>query len=227
MARIVPDGWRELAVTGAARREIETLAVLAERLPDDYTVYHAVHWTNVERGFAVFGEIDFVVVGPAGDLLLIEQKSGFLEEGPDGLVKRYEARTKRVAVQMARSSGALRTKLGRRPGCQSAQVDSLLYCPDYRVRHPESAGVQASRIVDAARRDELAAVITRLLPAGTDRSEAREVHRFLRDVIQLEPDVSALLGRARDMVTRISGGLAHWARALEFAPYRLRVTGTA
>ena len=27
MARIIPDGWRELSVTGAAQREIETLAV--------------------------------------------------------------------------------------------------------------------------------------------------------------------------------------------------------
>jgi superfamily I DNA and RNA helicase len=29
------------------------------------------------------------------------------------------------------------------------------------------------------------------------------------------------------MVTRISGGLAHWARRLHFTPYRLRVSGTA
>ena len=35
MARIIPDGWRELAVTGAAQREIETLAILADGLPDD------------------------------------------------------------------------------------------------------------------------------------------------------------------------------------------------
>ena len=40
MARIIPDGWRELSVTGAAQREIETLALLADGLPDDYSVYH-------------------------------------------------------------------------------------------------------------------------------------------------------------------------------------------
>jgi hypothetical protein len=230
MARIVPDGWRELAVTGAAQREIETLALLAERLPDDFTVYHAVHWTNLERGFAAFGEIDFVVLGPGGQLLLIEQKSGFLDEGPDGLHKRYAGKSKRVAVQMSRSAGALRAKLARRPGCQGAQVDSLLYCPDYHVRHPESAGVVAGRIVDASRRDRLPEVVAELLPADAPADAALklpELHRFLRDVIQLESDVSALLGRARDMVTRVSGGLAHWARQLEMTPWRLRVTGTA
>ena len=101
MAHIVPDGWRELVVTGAARREIETLSTLHAALPADYTVYHAVHWTNIEHGYAIYGEIDFVVVNRAGDLLMIEQKSGFLDETPEGLVKRYDGRVKPVAVQMA------------------------------------------------------------------------------------------------------------------------------
>ncbi|WP_373054474.1 hypothetical protein [Thioalkalivibrio sp.] len=57
-------GWRELEVTGGAQREIETLAVLASELPDTYPVYHSVHWTNIGagKGFAIYGEIDFVVV---------------------------------------------------------------------------------------------------------------------------------------------------------------------
>ncbi len=71
MANIIPDGWREYAVTGAAAREIETLARLADALPDTYTVYHAVHWTRLEQGYSVYGEIDFVVVNQAGALLLI------------------------------------------------------------------------------------------------------------------------------------------------------------
>ena len=53
------------------------------------------------------------------------------------------------------------------------------------------------------------------------------MHAFLRDLIQLDTDVSALMGHARELVTRVSGGLAHWARRLEFEPFRLRVTGTA
>lgn len=227
MARIIPDGWRELQVTGAAAREIETLARLAEALPEAYTVYHAVHWTNLERGYALFGEVDFVVVNRAGDLLLIEQKSGFLEEGADGLVKRYAEKSKSVPMQMARTLHALRAKLHARPGCGEAQVDQLLYCPDYTVKQVETAGIPARRIVDARQRDHLPAFITSFLPEGAPRAQAQEVHRFLRDVIQLDTDVSALVGRARALVTRIAGGLAHWARQMDFAPYRLRVTGTA
>ncbi|MDQ5942444.1 MAG: hypothetical protein QG572_1259, partial [Pseudomonadota bacterium] len=109
MAHIIPDGWRELAATGAAQREIETLTLLEAALPDDYSVYHAVHWTNLERGYSVFGEIDFIVMNRAGNLLVIEQKSGFLDETPEGLVKRYPGRSKSVVAQLARNVDALHT----------------------------------------------------------------------------------------------------------------------
>lgn len=227
MANILPDGWRALQVTGAAAREIETLAVLAEALPDAYTVYHAVHWTQLEHGFSVYGEIDFVVVNPAGDLLLIEQKSGFLVETADGLVKRYAEKEKRVPIQLARTVAALRGKLHARAGCQAAHVDYLLYCPDYTVRQVETAGIAPQRIVDARRKTQLGAIIQGILPAAERATQATEVHRFLRGVLQLETDVSALVGHARALVTRVSGGLAHWARQLEFTPHRLRVIGTA
>jgi hypothetical protein len=225
MAHLHPHGWRALEAGGAAAREIETLARLGDVLPEDYTVYHAVHWTNLERGFAIYGEIDFVVVNRAGDLLLLEQKSGFLEETPDGLVKRYAGKTKSVPVQLTRTVTALRAKLHTR--VPEAHVDYLLYCPDYQVRRVESAGLSPQRIVDARRREELASAIQTALPPGDPLPRAQESHRFLRDILQLETDVSALIGRARALVTRVSGGLAQWAQQLEFTPYRLRVRGTA
>lgn len=227
MAKILPDGWRALQATGAAAREIETLASLAAALPEAYTVYHAVHWTHLEHGFSIYGEIDFVVVNQSGDVLLIEQKSGFLIETAAGLVKRHAEKEKSVTMQLARSVSALRAKLHARPGCLAAHVDYLLYCPDYTVRQMETAGIAPQRIIDARRKAQLASLIQMILPAGESAAQAREVHRFLRGVLQLETDVSALVGHARALVTRVAGGLAHWARQLEFIPFRLRVTGTA
>ena len=227
MARILPDGWRELAVTGAAQREIEPLARLASGLPDDYTVYHAVHWTGIDGGHAIYGEIDFAVVNLAGDLLLIEQKSGFLDETAAGLVKQYPGKSKSVPVQISRMVGNLRGKLAARGDIPSIATDALLYCPDYTVRNPETAGLVPERIVDASRRGQICRIIQRLLPAGEETPAAPKVHAFLRNLIQLDTDVSALMGHARELVTRLSGGLAHWARRLDFEPFRLRVTGTA
>ena len=88
MAKIYPSDWRTLEKAGAAAREIETLALLEEGLPDRLTVFHGVHWTRVEHDRAVFGEIDFVIVSADARILLIEQKSGFLAETAEGLFKK-------------------------------------------------------------------------------------------------------------------------------------------
>lgn len=245
MARIVPDGWREFAAgstrfdaagatSAPAQRHHDTLSLLSTALPDPFTVYHGVHWTALDRGFSVFGEIDFAVVY-RGAVLLIAQKTGFLEEGADGLLKRDRGRSVNVAMQMARTVATLREKLARRPGCEAVQVDYLLYCPDHRVRRVESAGLSAARIVDASRRDRLATVIREIFEQATAQpvsqplsaQQSQQIDRFFRDVIELETDVSALVGQAEAMVTRISGGLAHWARELDFEPFRLHVQGTA
>ena len=103
MARILPDGWEALEASGAASFEIATLRRLAGELPDDYTVFHGVHWTRLDHGYSVYGEIDFLVLGPHGQVVLIEQKSGPLEETPEGLVKRYPLKTKNVPGQIQRS----------------------------------------------------------------------------------------------------------------------------
>lgn len=228
MAKIFPSDWRSVEATGAARREIETLAMLERALPDTYTVYHGVHWTRVGGGFSMFGEIDFVVVNPAGAMLLIEQKSGFLQETAEGLVKDYGQKQKNVAVQMARTADAIRAKFAAAGRDTAPFIQVLFYCPDYEVKQPAIAGLDPARIVDAKRRDKLAGVIQAILPADVPASpKADAVHRFLTDQLQLVSDVSALVGRAGTMVTRLSEGLATWARRLEFEPFRLRVVGTA
>lgn len=228
MAIIHPSGWREMQATGAAQREIETLALLAEALPDAYTVYHGVHWTRVDRGFSVFGEVDFVVVAPSGRLLLIEQKSGFLEETPEGLVKVYAQGEKKVRVQLTRNVEALQTRFAEGNSGEKIHPDILLYCPDYNVRQPAIAGLDPARIVDAGRRDRLPSIIQSILPASDpDEARAGRVHRFLRDELRLAPEIGAIVGQAEALYTRISGGLAAWGRRIECEPFRLRVIGTA
>ena len=228
MARIVPGGWRELRATGAAQRELETLALLAEALPDAYTVYHAVHWTRVEHGFSEFGEVDFAIVAPSGKLLLVEQKSGVLEETPEGLAKVYAGKAKRVPAQMMRSIEALRARFAKAHKGATLIIDYLLYCPDYLVRQPQIAGIDPERIVDARKREHLARIIQSILPAtGPESPETARICHFLGDALELVPEIGALSDEARSMYTRISGGLATWGRRIECEPFRLRVIGTA
>jgi hypothetical protein len=228
MPTIYPSGWREMEVTGQAVREIETLGLLAEGLPDHLDVFHGVHWTRIERGFGVFGEIDFVVLGPSGRILLIEQKSGFLKEGPNGLLKVYQGKEKSVAAQLKRTVETLSARLASVLQGQPLHLDYLLYCPDYVLKSPGTAGLPPERVIDASQRSELCRRVRLAFPdEDANDALAHRLRRFFGDELQLAPDVSALVGRAQQLVTRISGGLATWARQLEFEPFRLRVVGTA
>ncbi|HTN64708.1 MAG TPA: ATP-binding domain-containing protein [Burkholderiaceae bacterium] len=227
MAQIYPSGWREMAVTGAAAREIETLTMLDAALADaPYHIYHGVHWTNIEKGFSAYGEIDFIVVAPNGRTLLIEQKSGFLSETAEGLVKHYQNKPKNVRVQILRMIDGLRKRFAPQSE-QPLEIDYLLYCPDYQVQNPNLAGIEPARIIDAGKRGKLAAAIRSLLPVTEETPQFRRVTRYLGEVLDLAADAGALIGCAETLVTRISGGLALWARRLEFSPFRLRVVGTA
>jgi len=228
MARIVPDDWQHLEATGAAARERETLATLARGLPNGYTVYHGVHWTRVSEGFSVFGEADLVIVSPAGRVMIVEQKTGFLRETPGGLVKAYLQTERNVAIALARTVEGLHRRFTAAFGAGTYVLEELFYCPDHVVREPAIAGVNPARIVDATRKARLAAIVLEALPADEPRLPcAAKIHHFLADELSLTPDTSALVGAAGTLVTRLAGGLATWARRLEFEPFRLRVIGTA
>jgi hypothetical protein len=228
MATILPDGWQALPFTGALQRELQTLHALAQGLPEAYVVLHGVHWTRIHEGHQIFGEVDFVVVGPSGRVLLIEQKSGFLAEGEHGLTKAYGDKTKSVPAQMARTAGAIDARL--RQFCKGAKtpLETLLYCPDYQVKQPGTAGLDPTRIVDAGRREQLCRIILAILPATEAPFATRaDVLRFFAGMLELVTDVGAMAGEARTLYTRLSGGLATWARRIECEPFRLRITATA
>jgi len=216
-----------MAVTGAAQREIETLHLLAARLSDDYTVFHGVHWTHVEQGYSAYADIDFIIVGPDGRTLLIEQQSGFLTETDEGLAKKRPGTDKPQLIQqqIMRPLSVLRQRFGQQ--AEPLLIDYLLYCPDHQIKRPEAAGIAPERIVDASRRNQLASMILEMLPKTGKSAQRDRVLRFFSNVLQLVPDPSSMIGQANALVTRLSGGLATWARQLEFSPFRLRVIGTA
>ncbi len=229
MAKVVPEGWRELKASGIHSPEIDTLALLAEGLGDTYTVYHSVHWSRVNgyNGLSV-GEIDFIIVGPGPRVLLIEQKNGFLNETSDGLTKTYINEEKSVPMQLNRNRDNFTNRLRKLPKGESIGVDALLYCPDHRLRLPGTAGVDPRRIVDSTRRRELLAIIREILPTEGDLiPEHAPIHHFIGELFDLIPNVNANVDGVHRLQTRLSGGLAHWGRRVEMSPFRLRVVGTA
>jgi hypothetical protein len=228
MAIVHPSGWRELRIIGAAQREIETLAELEKNLPDSFTVYHGVHWTRLHGGFSLYGEIDFVIVAPNGRVLIIEQKSGFLEEGETGLLKIYGDRKKSVVNQIARSVEHLQARYGQGHAGTRLNLDFLLYCPDYTIQKPHIAGLDPGLIVDNKRKAQLCTVVQTTLQAGADNPALVAVaHKFFEGELNLVPNIGAISDEARTLYSRLTEGLATWGRRIDMTPFRLRVIGTA
>ncbi|MCX9157218.1 ATP-binding domain-containing protein [Niveibacterium sp. 24ML] len=228
MARIYPDGWAALAngASPTVLRQLDTLRLLGGALDDDWAVFHGVHWMHQRDGGALFGALDLALVTPSGGCVLIEQRSGFLRESPEGLLRGSGAQAVNVAHHLGRATATIREKLGR--VLDGARVTALLYLPDYRVRQAQTAGLDPACIVDAAQRDQLVARL-RALDAGhsADPQGHAAVCAFLADELALVPDVGAAADASRALYSRLSGGLTEWARKLEITPHCLRVVGTA
>ena len=230
MARIVPSDISRLALSGGHTQELETLRLLKTALPEDYTVFHGVHWSREYAAWTHFGEIDFVVLNRSGDVLFIEQKNGALEESAAGLVKHYGQSEKNVADQLHRSIDKVRDKFTWQHGrAHPLVVDYLIYCPDYRVKHLNAAGLDSERIVDAGAKDGLAGRIQKILGAGTTGRDGRyeQVEEFFYQTFELVPDIHAHIGSQEKQFVHQSGALADILTHLEMEPFRLRVAGTA
>jgi hypothetical protein len=230
MAYIIPSDITQLALAGGNTCELETLQILKTKLPPDYTVFHGVHWSREYAGHTVYGEIDFVIVNRSGEVLLIEQKNGPLDETANGLVKNYDDKSKNVGDQIKRSVDKIREKfkwIHRGEG--ALHLDYLIYCPDYRVKKLNSAALDMSRVVDANVKVGLCKKIEKILTPGEFDASGQydRVVSFFQQTFEIVPDIHAHLSAQDKSFTRLSAGLVQAIQNIEMKPLRLRVDGTA
>lgn len=211
------------------RAEIETLELLAATLPDHFRVFFGVNWSLRERDRSHAREVDFVVTNPAGKSLLIEQKMGALVEKEAGLFKEYDGQDKSVAQQIHNSRSGLMQQFARQnKGERGLDIDYLLYCPNYKVRNLNAAGLDRQNIIDATDRSMLCFVIEKRLggPSGsTDHGQL--VDRFFRNTLALVPDISSLRDSASERFVQLLHGGLEYIDGLSMEPYRLRISGVA
>jgi hypothetical protein len=229
MAYIVPSDISLTDQSHPRSRELETLVMLKKDLTDDFTVFHSVHWSRAYEKYTVFGEVDFVVVNRAGNILLIEQKNGPLDEIDGELSKRYAHRSKNPVDQVVRSRDNIiekfRYQYGRLP---RLAIDYLVYCPDHRIGELIAASLDRSRIVDASRQHQLAECIEELMGRGKpDAFTHEKVIEFFQHTFHLVPDIHARQLRLNERFVQLSQGLVKFINNLQIEPFRLRVVGTA
>ena len=229
MARTIPNGAGVAIAQDIHPDEAKTLLRLAKELPNDYTVFHSVHWARSTKHKTAYGEIDFVIVSQQGHVLVIEQKNGRLRETDQGLVKEYAFKDKNLRSQIGRSIDAIRKKFKDQGHNHGLIVDFLLYCPDHRVRNINSPMLDMSRVVDAKSDSELIQHIELLLkPDERDTTtDPDNVIEFFTQAYELAPDVGTAITAGERAYTQLSSGLQEVIDNLSFNPFRLRIQGVA
>ncbi len=229
MAAIFPSNITHVAFKTATRGELQTLALLKDGLPADYTVFHNVHWADEGEKNTKYGEVDFVIVR-AGKAVTIEQKNGTkIEETSDDLFIHYFDSSKSVGDQIRRSVEAIREKFKKQNGGMGINLDYLIFTPDYRVKDINSPTLDVSRIVHAGNKALLPQTIIKLLSAGkkSNTTEHDAILSFFRHEFHLVPDIHRTLKTQEAQFIRSTGGVCEVLQNLRGSPLRLKVSGTA
>ena len=225
MARLCPALLPRAAWSAGDHAELDLLETLERGLSDAYTLFHSVDWARADGRREQHGEIDIVVLNRAGDVLLMEVKSGEVEFRPDGVFKRYGARTRNVTAQIGLQYGAIRQRL--QDSGLPDRVSHLLVLTDVAVRS-ETVQWPRQRIVDSGDLPRIVSRVTEALGPGEHDAQALpRVVAFFENRFRVEPDVSALAGRVTLAATRMSAGLATWVPRIEAPGGVVRVVGTA
>ena len=226
MARIHPSFPIHHPIGAGAYREREILQRLEDGLPNSFDVYHNVSWSAVHNGQQGFGEYDFVIVSPGGQLMILEIKAGAIIESNDRLSKRYGSNSKDIGQQMRRLHASLleRMKLGDLPQCQ---VTALLVLLDVQI-HSAIVAYPRERIVDASQMDQLCSHIRSSFGAAILTDDQRQrVLNFLGNRFEVQPDVSTHVGQIQQASTQLSSGLATWVPRISHADHIYQIEATA
>ncbi len=228
MARIIPPDYNTPGHVGLQESERQTLEHLAEALPDNYTVFSNVLWSRSHAHNTRFGEIDFVVVAPSGQLIVIEQKSGGLTIRDGQIIKRYGMVEKNAGQQLMRSIAALKDVWQKQHQGETVAIEYLLYLPDYQLKRIDGLQLDVDRIVHAGNNESLAQAIERLSRDQPDNpAKVASQHDFLTGVLELELDVGQLQSHQERLYRRYEDSLLAWVKRLHFTPYVLRINGCA
>ncbi|WP_213957586.1 ATP-binding domain-containing protein [Variovorax sp. dw_954] len=207
MAELHPEIPRTLSA--GQYREREMLELLAKALPAACTIYHGLQISHMHESSQRYGELDAVVVFPAGHVAVLEVKAGEVELSERGAFKRYGSVEKNLAHQAHAQWQGLIGRL-REVHLGAVRIAHFLLLPDFRVVQG-TIGYPRERIIDASQLDHIGALLSeacRHAPIG-DEAVAR-LHDFFADRFSVVPDAACRQGQRQAATRRLAEGLATW-----------------
>ncbi len=226
MARIHPSLPLRAPLGAGDYRERELLRQLQEGLPDSFDVFHNLRWTSAQDGQQHFGEYDFVLVSPGGQLLILELKAGSVQADARGLGKAYGAQHKDIGQQVRRQHASLLDRI-QRGHLPRVDVGTLLVLPDVHIQS-EIVAYPRERIIDAGQMPQLCALVQAAVSSKAVSTDDRQrVLDFLANRFEVEPDVASQIGQVQQVSTQLASGLATWVPRIRHAQQTYQLEATA
>ena len=227
MARIHPSFPLHAPATLGAYRERDILKMLEQGLDDRFDVFHNVPWSGMQGDQQSFGEYDFVIVSPGGQLLILEIKSGDVIESDVGLTKQYGRQgPKDIGHQMRRMHSSLLQRIDN-GDLPQVHVGAMLVLPDY-FSQGSSVGYPPDRMVDASQIDQLCQRISASFPVHALPEDQRQrVLDFLANRLEVQPELATHIGQVQQATTQLASGLATWVPRITHAEQLYQIEATA
>lgn len=227
MARIHPGFPIHHPLSAGGYREREVLKVLGTELPDSFDLFHNLPWSSHEAGQQSFGEYDFVLVSPQGQILILEIKAGEVIVGDEGLAKQYSHQgPKNIGHQMRRMHSHLLDRM-RQGDLPTVRISSVLILPDFRISS-NIVSYPREHIIDADQMPELSQRIKSYFGVDAISEDQRQrLMHFFSNRFEVVPDVATHVGQMQSVSTQLSSGLATWVPKIQHSTQAYVIEATA
>jgi thymidine kinase len=226
MATIHPDIGHILLNSAGAYRERDILEQLQTDLPVGFDVFHGVGFSSTHGDKQYYGEIDVLVLSPAGHLVALEIKAGEVSVSEQGLFKQYKSGPKDIRQQVQQQRGTWLSIL-KKNGFEGVTLHHFLVLPDQMVAEG-SATFPRDRIIDSGQIAELGYLIQRSIPLDPCEASVRsKLMSFIESRFELIPDPSLRIGQSQRANRILAEGLATWVPRIFHPSRAYQINATA
>lgn len=225
MALISPSIVPSTRTNGGWYREIDVMERLKDALPDSYEIFHSINWHTVQQASDRHGEIDLVVLGPTGNVLLMEVKAGDVILRDGGIFKLYTDREHNVGNQCRLQYSAVMNRL--QEADLHPYVTNCLVLPDYVIDSGHLLAMPRERIIDADGYDTIGTRVKEMMSAGPRDVDRESLRHFFNNEFRVSTNFTVLRDQVIATTEQLSDGLATWIPKIAAPSRTLRVQATA
>ena len=209
-----------------AYREKDILFLLQNSLPTGYDVYHSISYSTTHNDNQYYGELDIVILSPAGHLIVLEVKAGKIILNEKGLFKKYKSIEKNVHQQVNAQRGTW-LSLIKSNGFTGVSLHHFLVLPDQLITEG-SASFPRERIIDSKQVNEIGYIVQHSIPLDPVENNIRiRLAGFIENKFELIPDPSVRIGQTASANKILAEGLATWVPRIKHHGNAFQVIGTA